>query len=92
MDPVPNNTHLQESKVETMSELQNYQSNKSPSKAMLRVLLNRIKWKAEGILTEEHAGYRTKTGTVEHIFNIRMLIEKRMQHQCVLCHNSIDFK
>ena len=33
MDPIPHNTYLQERKPETMSELQNYQSNKSPKQS-----------------------------------------------------------
>ena len=44
-----------------------------PSKVMLRVLLNRIKGKAEETITEEQAGFRPKS-TTEHIFNIRLLI------------------
>jgi len=63
-----------------------------PSKIMLRVLLKRIKGKAEGILTEEQGGFREKRTTVEQIFNIRLLIEKHILHQHVLYHNFINFK
>ncbi|KAL8578281.1 hypothetical protein ACOMHN_005672 [Nucella lapillus] len=63
-----------------------------PSKVMLRVLLNRLKGKSEEILAEEQAGFRPKRSTVEQIFNIRILIEKHLQHQRDLFHNFIDFK
>ncbi|GFR77564.1 endonuclease-reverse transcriptase [Elysia marginata] len=61
------------------------------SKVMLRVILNRLKPKAEEILAEE-AGFRACRSTVEQIFNCRILIEKHMQHQRDLFHNFIDFK
>lgn len=63
-----------------------------PSKVMLRVLLNRLKKKSEEVLSEERAGFCPKRSTVEQIFNIRLLIEKHLQHQQVLYHNFIDFK
>ncbi|GFR71232.1 endonuclease-reverse transcriptase [Elysia marginata] len=63
-----------------------------PSKVMLRVILNRLKPKAEEILAEEQAGFRAGRSTVEQIFNCRILIEKHMQHQRDLFHNFIDFK
>ncbi|KAL8607179.1 hypothetical protein ACOMHN_009573 [Nucella lapillus] len=63
-----------------------------PSKVMLRVLLNRLKWKSEEILAEEQARFRPKRSTVEQIFDIRILIEKHLQHQRDLFHNFIDFK
>eukprot|EP00745_Piridium_sociabile_P015104 TRINITY_DN22265_c0_g1_i7.p2 TRINITY_DN22265_c0_g1~~TRINITY_DN22265_c0_g1_i7.p2 ORF type:complete len:126 (-),score=27.31 TRINITY_DN22265_c0_g1_i7:44-421(-) len=59
---------------------------------MLIVLLNRLKGKAEEILAEEQAGFRPKRSTTEQIFNIRLLIEKHLQHQHDLYHNFIDFK
>ena len=55
-----------------------------PSKVVLRVLLNRIKGKAEGILAEEQTGFRPKRSTVERILNARLLIEKHLHHQRVL--------
>ena len=59
---------------------------------MLTVLLNRLKGKTEEILAEEQAGFRPKRSTVEQIFNIRLLVEKHLQHQRDLFHNFIDFK
>ena len=63
-----------------------------PSKVMLRVILNRLKSKAEELLSEEQAGFRAGRSTVEQIFNCRVLIEKHLQHQKDLFHNFIDFK
>ena len=63
-----------------------------PSKVMLRVILNRLKSKAEELLAEEQAGFRAGRSTVEQIFNCRVLIEKHLQHQRDLFHNFIDFK
>ena len=63
-----------------------------PSKVLLRVLLNRLKTKAEEILSEEQAGFRAGRSTVEQIFNCRVIVEKHIQHQKDLYHNFIDFK
>ncbi|KAK2178383.1 hypothetical protein NP493_546g03153 [Ridgeia piscesae] len=41
---------------------------------------------------KEQAGVRPKRSIAEQIFNLRLLIEKHLQHQCVLYHNFIDFK
>ena len=59
---------------------------------MLRVILNRLKAKAEELLAEEQAGFRPGRSTVEQIFNSRVIIEKRLQHQRYLFHNFVDFK
>jgi exonuclease III len=63
-----------------------------PSKVMLRIILNRLKSKAEELLAEEQAGFRAGRSTVEQIFNCRVIIEKHLQHQQELFHNFIDFK
>ena len=63
-----------------------------PSKVLLRIILNRLKSKAEELLSEEQAGFRAGRSTVEQIFNCRVLIEKHLQHQKDLFHNFIDFK
>ena len=62
------------------------------SKVMLRIIMNRLKTKAEEILSEEQAGFRPGRSTVEQIFNIRILIEKHRDHQESIYHNFIDFK
>ena len=62
------------------------------SKVMLRIILNRLRNRAEEILSEEQAGFRPRRSTTEQIFNVRLLIEKHLQHQHNLYHNFIDFK
>ncbi|GFO47197.1 endonuclease-reverse transcriptase [Plakobranchus ocellatus] len=63
-----------------------------PSKVMLKVILNRLKPEAENIIVEEQAGFRPGRSTVEQICNIRILMEKYLQHQQELHHVFIDFK
>ena len=63
-----------------------------PSKALLEIIKNRLKGKAEEILAEEQAGFRTGRSTVEQIANVRILGEKFRNHQLELHHNFIDFK
>lgn len=59
---------------------------------MLWIILNRLRNRAEEILSEEQAGFRPKRSTTEQIFNLRLLIEKHLQHQHDLYHNFIEFK
>ena len=59
---------------------------------MLKILLNRFKPQAEQIIAEEHAGFRAGRSTSEHIFNLRNLCEKYLQHQQSLYHVFVDFK
>ena len=59
---------------------------------MLRVILNRLKAKAEELLAEEQVGFKPGWSTVEHIFNCRVIIQKNLQNQRDLFHNLIDFK
>ena len=58
-----------------------------PSKIMLRIIPNQLKGKAE-----EQAGFQPKRSTTEQTFNIRLLIEKHVDHHQDLYHNFIDFK
>ena len=46
-----------------------------PSKAMLKVILNRLKPKVEKITAEEQAGFRAGRCTTEQIFSLRILCE-----------------
>ena len=62
------------------------------SKVMLKVSLNRLKPKAEETIAEEQAWIRARRSTTEHIFNLRILCEKYLQHQQNLYHVFIDFK
>ena len=63
-----------------------------PSKAMLKIILNRLKPQAEKIIAEEQAGFRAGRSTTAQIFNLCILCEKYFQHQQDLYHVFIDFK
>ena len=63
-----------------------------PSKVMLNVIHDRLKYKAEEILAEEQAGFRPGKSTIQQVFNCRVITEKYMQHQQELYHNFIDFR
>ena len=63
-----------------------------PSKVMLRILLNGMKPQAEEIIKEEQVGCRAGRSTSEHIFNLRILCEKYLQHQQNLYHVFVDIK
>ena len=63
-----------------------------PSKVLLKVLLNRLKPRAESIIAEEQAGFRSGRNTIEQIFSLRILCERYLQHQQDLYHVFIDFK
>ena len=92
MDTINHVTITKKRKLIEMSKL-SYKSLISHSiKVILRILLNRLKAKAEEILSEEQAGFRPGRSTAEQIFNLRLLIEKHLDHQQPLYHNFIDFK
>ena len=59
---------------------------------MLKVILNRLRRKAEEIIAEEQAGFKAGRSTTEQIFNLRILCEKYLQHQQNLYNVYIDFK
>ena len=63
-----------------------------PSKVLLKIINNRLKTKAEEILAEEQAGFRSGRSTVEQIVSVRILGEKYRDHQMEIHHNFIDFK
>ena len=63
-----------------------------PSKAMLRILLNRLNPQAEEIIKEEQAGFRAGRRTTEQIFGLRILCDKYLQHQQSLYYVFVDFK
>ena len=62
------------------------------SKVMLKLIFSRLKPQAKEIIAEEQAGFRAGKSTTEHIFNLRILCEKYLQHQRNLYHVFIDFK
>ena len=73
---LPKNANLQ--------QCQNYRTISlisHPSKVMLKIILNRLKTKAERIIREEQAGFRAGRSTTKQIFNLRILCEKYLQHQ-----------
>ena len=59
---------------------------------MLRILLNRLKPKAEEVIKEEQAGYRAERSTAEQNFNLRILCDKCLQHQQNFYHVFVDIK
>ena len=59
---------------------------------MLKVILKRLKPKAEELIAEEQAGFRAGRSAAEQIFDLRVLDEKYLQHQQNLYHVFIDFK
>ena len=61
-----------------------------PSKVMLKAILNRLQPQAEEMIAKEQAGFRARR--TEHIFSLRILCEKYLQHQQNLYHVFIDFK
>ena len=78
-----------------LKQCQNYRTTSlisHPGKIMLRVILNRLKAKAEEVREEEQADFRPGRSTVEQTFNCRVIIEKHLQHQRDLFYNLIDFK
>ena len=48
---------------------------------MLQVILIRLKAKAEELLAEEQAGFRRGRSAIGQILNVRMVIQKHLQHQ-----------
>ena len=62
------------------------------TKVMLKIILNRLKPKAEKIIAEKQAGFRAGRSNTEKIFNLRILCEKYFEHQQNLYHVFIDFK
>ena len=63
-----------------------------PGKVILKVILQRLKPKAEEIIGEEQAGFRAGRRTIEQIFNLITMSEKYLHHQQNLHHVIIDFK
>ena len=78
-----------------LQQCQNYRTTSlisHPSKAMLKIILNRMKPLAEKIIAEEQAGFRAGRSTTEQIFNRRILYEKYLQHQQDLYYVFIDLR
>ena len=58
-----------------------------PSKVFARVLLNRIKPRAEALLRENQCGFRKGRGCTDQLFSLRVLIEKAREyhHPLYIC-------
>ena len=62
-----------------------------PSKVLLKIILSRLKPVAETIIAEEQAGFiGSGRSTTEHIFNLRVICEKYLQHQQDLYQNLLS--
>ena len=59
---------------------------------MLNIILNRLKPQAENRIAEEQAGFRHGRSTIEHIFNLRIMCEKHLEHRRNIFHVFIDVK
>ena len=59
---------------------------------MLKIILIRLKPRAEKIIAEEQAVFNAGRSTTQQIFNLRILCEKYLQHQQDLYHIFIDVK
>ena len=78
-----------------LQQCQNYQTISlisHPSKVILKIILNRVKPRAEKTTLGEQAGSRAGRSTTEQIFNLRILCEKYRQHQQNLYRVFIDFR
>ena len=58
---------------------------------LLPIILNILNLKQK-FITEEQAGFRAKTSTLEQVFNLGFLGEKYLDHQKELYYVVIDFK
>ena len=63
-----------------------------PSKALLKIILGRLKSRVDEIVAEEQAGFRSGRSTMEQVLNDRLLCDKYSQHNQNLYHQFIDFK
>ena len=59
---------------------------------MLKIILKRLKPQSENIIAEEQAGFRHGGSTIEHIFNLRIMFEKHLEHRRNIYHVFVDFK
>ena len=92
MDPVTSHHTTKKGDLKLCQNYRTISLISHPSKVMLKVILNRLKPEAEKIIAEEQAGFRPGRSTVEQICNVRILMEKYLQHQQELHHVFIDFK
>ena len=92
MGRVPNSTNSKKGNLRKCIE--NYRTLSlicHSSKIILIIILNRLNSQAEEVLSEEQAGFRKGRSITEQIFICRNLIEKHLEIQKYLYHNSILF-
>ncbi|GFO33447.1 hypothetical protein PoB_005995200 [Plakobranchus ocellatus] len=92
MDTVIGHHPTQKKKLEMCQNYRTISLISHPTKVMLKVILSRLKPEAGKTIAEEQAGFRPGRSTVEQICNVRILMEKYLQHQQELHHVFIDFK
>ena len=92
LDKIAHNNDTKERNLRCCKNYKTISLISHPIKIMLRIILNRLKGKAEEPLSEEQADFRPKRGTIEQIFNIRLLIEKHVVHHQDLHHNFVNLK
>ena len=63
-----------------------------PSKVFGRVLSDRIRYGVNSKLGDEQASFRSGSGTVEHIFILRNIIEQMVEWQATLYITFVDFE
>ena len=76
MDSITDNSPSKEGDLKKCSNYRTISLISHLSKVLLKIINNRLKAKAEEILAEEQAGFRSGRGTVEQIANERILGEK----------------
>ena len=62
------------------------------NKILLRILLHRVQRTAEEQFAEVQMGFRKKVGTIDQIFNIRIIMEKAREYNVPLYMAFIDYK
>ena len=76
MDSITDNSSSKEGDLKKCSNYRTISLISHLSKVLLKIINNRLKAKAEGILAEEQAGLRSGWSTVGQMANVRILEEK----------------
>ena len=70
MDPVLSHHVSQERQPAAVLELRTIGLIRHPSKDMLKIILNKLKPRAEKIIAEEQAGFKAERSIAEQIFSL----------------------
>ena len=92
VDTTARHTFTKERQPQVMSEQSYHRPNQQFDKTVLRIISDRLKTKAEELLAEEQASFRSGWITVEQIINSLVITEKHLQNQRNLFHNFMAFK